>query len=213
MVPGRKAPEWSRKQKAPTELRPRRQLFSVPALPRPHTRGEKALAAQRLQHLSERQTGLTAFLAKAEGQAKSLEESLRFTQQQLVDEEAALKDVTAQLETVRKDVDARRAIVDQNRNKLNGLRSAHQQAQRQQFDAEKKVAVADTSIQNLQRSQQHLEEEQRTRANGMQQLEKERETKSAQLQEKTRMLEGLQQQHQQTKTKILEACLSVQYMA
>ena len=166
--------------------------------------GEKALAAQRLQHLSERQTGLQAFLAKAEGQAKSLEESLRFTQQQLVDEEAALKDVTAQLETVRKDVDARRAIVDQNRNKLNGLRSAHQQAQRQQFDAEKKVAVADTSIQNLQRSQQHLEEEQRTRANGMQQLEKERETKSAQLQEKTRMLEGLQQQHQQTKTKILE---------
>ena len=32
------------------------------------------------------------------------------------------------------------------------LRSEYQQVQRNQFDAEKKVAVADTSIQNLQRT-------------------------------------------------------------
>ena len=43
---------------------------------------------------------------------------------------------------------------------MNDLRSEHQQVQRSQFDAEKKVAVADTSIQNLQRTIQQMEEEQ-----------------------------------------------------
>lgn len=166
--------------------------------------GEKALAAQRLQHLSERQTALTNFLKGAEGQIKSLEDSLQFTRQQVEEEEAGLKNMTTQLEAARKETDARRSVADQHRNSLNSLRTAHQQAQRQQFDAEKKVAVADTSIQNLQRSKHHLEEEQRTRESGMAQLEKEKEAKAAQLQEKAATLESLQQHQQQTKAQILE---------
>ncbi|MEI2739731.1 MAG: hypothetical protein V9F01_13230 [Chitinophagaceae bacterium] len=37
---------------------------------------------------------------------------------------------------------------------LDNLRSEYQQIQRSQFDAEKRVAVADTSVQNLQRYHQ-----------------------------------------------------------
>ena len=167
--------------------------------------GEKALAAQRLQHLGERQTTLANFLSKAEGQLQGIEESLQFTQQQLVDEEAAITIVTAQLETARNEMDASRKVVDQNRNALNGLRTSHQQAQRQQFDAEKKAAVADTSIQNLQRSRRLLEEEQRSRDTQMKHLETEREMKAAQLREKSEILEHLHQHQQQTKAQILEA--------
>jgi chromosome segregation protein len=71
--------------------------------------------------------------------------------------------MSGQLEELRGQVDEKRAVVDENRNALNALRTSYQQVQRSQFDAEKKVAVADTSIQNLQRTIFHLEEEKATR--------------------------------------------------
>ena len=46
-----------------------------------------------------------------------------------------------------------------NEQHVDSLRSENQQLQRNQFDAEKKVAVADTSIQNLQRAISQIEEE------------------------------------------------------
>ena len=51
------------------------------------------------------------------------------------------------------------------------------QIQRNQFEAEKKVAVADTSIQNLQRSIQQMEEEQTVATDQLKQLEEERVSK------------------------------------
>jgi chromosome segregation protein len=166
--------------------------------------GEKALAAQRLQHLGERQTALSGFLARAESQMHGLNESIQFTQQQLTEEETAISALAAQLEVARKEMDAQRAVVDGARNSLNLLRTTQQQAQRRQFDAEKKLAVADTSIQNLQRTRQHLEDEQRTREHAMKQLEEERVAKAAALAQKTGVLDGLYQHQQQTKNRILE---------
>ena len=46
--------------------------------------------------------------------------------------------------------------------------------QRSQFEAEKKVAVADTSIQNLQRTIEQMEEEREVRSSQLKQLEEER---------------------------------------
>jgi chromosome segregation protein len=53
--------------------------------------------------------------------------------------------------------------VDEKRRALDLLRSEYQQIQRNQFDAEKKVAVADTSVSNLQRVISQMEEERRLR--------------------------------------------------
>ncbi|MFX5370421.1 hypothetical protein ABTD31_19820, partial [Acinetobacter baumannii] len=61
---------------------------------------------------------------------------------------------TAQLE-----VAAKRNIFDEQRIGVDTIRNQYQQYQRNQFDAEKKVAIADTSIQNLQRAQHQLVEE------------------------------------------------------
>jgi chromosome segregation protein len=172
--------------------------------------GEKALAAQQLKYLGERQTALTSFLSKAESQITGLDESIRFTQHQIGEEENALAALTTQLESIRKDVDARRVVVDENRNALNTLRTGQQQTQRQQFDAEKKVAVADTSIQNLQRSRQQVEEETKGRETQLAQLEAERRTKAAQLEEKVATLERLQLEQQQTKNSILQTQAQVE---
>jgi chromosome segregation protein len=165
---------------------------------------EKNLATQRLEYLHERQENLSQFLSKAEGQITGIEESINFTQQQIGEQGQTLQSLNAQLEELRSQVDEKRAIVDENRNALNELRSSYQQVQRSQFDAEKKVAVADTSIQNLQRTIFHLEEERSERQDQIHQLEIEKDEKKKQLQSKQTDLEQLQQHHERTKEQILQ---------
>jgi chromosome segregation protein len=165
---------------------------------------EKNLATQRLEYLREREENLSQFLSKAEGQINGIEESISFTQQQIVEEEGILENLTGQLEELRSQVDAKRTILDENRNSLNTLRTSFQQVQRNQFDAEKKVAVADTSIQNLQRTIFHLEEEKAGRQDQIHQLEIDKDEKQKQLQAKQTDLEQLQQHHNYTKEQILQ---------
>ena len=64
------------------------------------------------------------------------------------------------------------------------LRSEHQQVQRSQFDAEKKVAVADTSVQNLQRAIAQIEEERKQREQQRHHLDQERILKEKELDDK-----------------------------
>jgi chromosome segregation protein len=166
---------------------------------------EKNLASQRLEYLRERETSLSQFLSKAEGQISGIEESISFTQQQITEEEQVLVNFTAQLEELRAQVDEKRVVLDENRSSLNALRTSYQQVQRSQFDAEKKVAVADTSIQNIQRTVFHLEEEKATRQDQIHSLETEKEEKAKTLQSRQTDLEQLQQHHTNTKEQILQS--------
>ncbi|MDB5208083.1 MAG: smc, partial [Flavisolibacter sp.] len=165
---------------------------------------EKNLATQRLQYLREREESLSQFLSKAEGQMTGIEESISFTQKQIGEQDDVLQKVVKQLEELRTQVDAKRIVVDERRVVLNNLRTSHQQVQRSQFDAEKKVAVADTSIQNLQRTIWHMEEDKANREDQLAQLLKDKEGKAGQLQSKQTDLEGLQQHHNNTKEQILQ---------
>jgi chromosome segregation protein len=165
---------------------------------------EKNLASQRLEYLKERATGLQDFLQRAGGQITGIQESIGFTEQQLADEEEALGTLTEQLEEYRSQVDAKRKVLDEKRAALNNLRTAYQQVQRNQFDAEKKVAIADTSIQNLQRAVFQLEEDRAARDEQLQQLEGEKEGKQTELATRKADLESLQQHHNNTKEQILQ---------
>lgn len=165
---------------------------------------EKSLASQRLEYLKERAAGLQDFLAKAGGQITGIEESIVFTEQQIKDEEGALEGLTAQLEEYRSQVDAKRGILDEKRTAVNDLRNSFQQVQRNQFDAEKKVAIADTSIQNLQRAIHQIEEERANREEQIQQLEVEKENKQKELETRKKDLEQLQHHHNTTKEQILQ---------
>ncbi|MEI6949420.1 chromosome segregation protein SMC [Paraflavisolibacter sp. H34] len=171
---------------------------------------EKNLAAQRLEHLKEREGSLTQFLQKAGGQITGIEESLEFTRGQLEDEESAYGDYAAELEELRASVDAQRRVLDERRSALNSLRNAYQQVQRSQFEAEKKVAVADTSIQNLQRAIGQAEEEQANREELLVQIEQERGSKEKQYNEKLLELEQLQEQQQRTKEQIQQTQSSLE---
>jgi chromosome segregation protein len=164
---------------------------------------DKNLAAQKLEHLREKETSLNDFLQKASGQLKGIEESISFTNQQVSEEELALSGLNEQMENIRQDVDAKRNVLDEKRRALDQLRQEYQQIQRSQFDAEKRVAVADTSVQNLQRMISQIEEERKQREFQRHQLDNDRMLREKELGIKKVDLEQLQHHHENTKEQIL----------
>lgn len=163
---------------------------------------EKNLASQKLHYLQEKETGLKEFLAKADDQLKNINDSISFSKNQLVSEEEKLKTFTTEVETARTQTEESRKVVDEKRVALDSSRSKHQQILRSQFDAEKKVAVADTSIQNLQRSTYQITEENNTREAQLQQLQIELTEKEETLDAKRIDLQQLQEHHEKTKEQI-----------
>lgn len=165
---------------------------------------DKNLSAQRLEHLQEKEGSLKEFLLKAEGQLKGIEESIGFTSQQVQDEEKSLELLSEQLAQLNNEVNAKREVLDEKRRMLDNLRNEYQQIQRNQFDAEKKVAVADTSVQNLQRVIHQIEEERIQREEQRNHLDSDRILKEKELGIKRVDLEQLQQHQENTKEQILQ---------
>ncbi len=165
---------------------------------------DKNLAQQRLHYLKEKETSLKDFLSKAGGQLKGIEESIEFTQLQITEEDAKLNDLGSQLEGLRSAVDNTRKIFDEKRSGIDELRKENQAIQRSQFEAEKNVAVGETTIQNLQRTIFQLREEQNNRRQQLQQLESEKQQKESELSNSREELQQLQEQHEYTKEQILQ---------
>ncbi len=165
---------------------------------------DKNLLSQRLEHLKERESGLQDFLQKATGNLQGIEESIAFTKTQIEEEDKILIGLNDQLIQLRSEVDSKRAVMDEKRVALDSLRSGYQQVQRNQFDAEKKVAVADTSIQNLTRAIQQIEEDRAQRDSQRKQLADELHLREKELKIKRTDLEQLQKHQEYTKDQILQ---------
>jgi chromosome segregation protein len=166
---------------------------------------DKKLAAQRLDHLQDREKSLNQFLSNADEQLKQLKESISFAEQQITAESESLEEQRDQLENLRNTLDEKRETFDVKKRKLEEERHNLQQFQRRQFDAEKKVAVADTSVMNLQRSMQQIQEEKAQRALQIAQLNREKQDTDDHLQQKQDDLQSLVTRHEEVKSKILES--------
>ncbi|MCY7422446.1 MAG: chromosome segregation protein SMC, partial [Chitinophagaceae bacterium] len=165
---------------------------------------EKNLASQKLGYLKEKESNLKSFLQKAAGQSGGIEESIVFTTQQLTEEESKMSNLQQQLDTATLEMASRRQVFDDKRAAVDQLRKSYQEVQRKQFEAEKKVAVADSSIQNLQRALIQLQDERQQREAQLKQLEEQRIEKEQELEDKRVDLRQLQEQHEHTKQQILE---------
>ncbi len=165
---------------------------------------EKGLATQKLQHLKERKSTLDEFLQKSTGQVKGLEESISFTGNQIVEEQNKLMQIEDGLVILKSTLEDKRKVFDDQRAAIDGLRRENQTIQRNQFDAEKKVAIADTSIQNMQRSLTQLLEEKTNRVNQIKQLEEEKIQKEKALQTGQEELQKLQEAHEFAKEQIFQ---------
>jgi chromosome segregation protein len=167
--------------------------------------GDKKLAAQRLEHLKDREKTLRDFLSGADGQSQNLEEMIAFTEEQIGEATGELDKMRGELETLRITVDDSRKAFDEKKTVLEQMRADLQQRQRGQFDAEKRVAVADTSIMNLQRSIQQVQEEKAQRSTQINQLSGELRDTEEKLQDKQDELQDLVEKHEEVKAKILES--------
>ena len=165
---------------------------------------EKNLSAQRLEHLQEKETSLKDFLQKAEGNLKGIDESIGFSNTQLQDEQQSLEVLNEQLAQLNNEVREKREVLEEKKQSLNELRAEYQQVQRSQFDAEKKVAVADTSVQNLQRVIGQIEDERKQREEQRHHLDSDRIIKEKELGIKKVDLEQLQHHQENTKEQILQ---------
>jgi chromosome segregation protein len=165
---------------------------------------EKNLAAQRLQYLKERENNLSEFISKSESQLQGLDESIQFTNQQIADEQEKLSELSEKLDDLQHEVEEKRRTFDQQRAAIDDLRKQNQAIQRNQFDAEKKVAISDTSIQNLQRSIHQITEERNNRKLQIEQLIQEKKAKDEELELKHADLKQLQEHHEFTKEQILQ---------
>jgi chromosome segregation protein len=171
---------------------------------------DKNLASQRLNFLREKEVNLQEFLSRSEIQLKGLDESILFTQGQIEEEELKLGNLQGQLTDLKNAVDENRKIFDEKRSHVENSRSEIHAIQRNQFEAEKKVAVADTSIQNMQTAIEKIEEEREIRESQLKQLEEERHLKEEELESRKTDLQQLQEQHERTKEQILQTQAEVE---
>ena len=165
---------------------------------------DKNLAAQRLDYLNDKETSLQEFLERAEGQLKTIGDSIEYTKIQVNEEEKIYNDFKNRVEQSQIELTNKRTQFDDQRSVLDSLRQEYQQIQRGQFDAEKKVAVSDTSIQNIIRSQEQLSSEQDHRTIQIAELTEQLAIKEADLNAKKSHLAALQAQHETAKASIFE---------
>jgi chromosome segregation protein len=186
------------------ELHEKQQAFNTMVEEVRNRESEKSLSSQRLQYLKEREASLNEFLQKAGGQLSGLEESIQFTGNQVKDDELKLVEFETMLAGLKMAVEDKRKIFDDKRSHIDELRKDNQSIQRNQFEAEKKVAVADTSIQNLQRSITQILEEKTQRQAQLEQLTTDKKIKEEELEQKKISLLQLQEHHEFTKEQILQ---------
>jgi chromosome segregation protein len=166
--------------------------------------GEKNLVSQRLNFLQEKESNLQDFLSKGAGQIRGLEESLLFTDNQALEENIKLDQLMHNLEALRDKTELARSSFGSMKLLLDQLRTDHAQVQRRQFDSEKDIAVADTSIQNLESALKQQEEESATRDQQIKQLSFESELTAEQLETRRTDLRQLQEHQERTREQILQ---------
>ena len=165
---------------------------------------DKNLSQQRLQYLKEKETSLNDFLSKAGGQSEGLEERIQFSELQIADEESKLTELQGQIDQLKSTLEENRKKYDEKRVLVDELRRKYQALQRNQFESEKNVAIRDTSLTNIEKSIQHINEEQTQRSNQLAELGREKGVNTAGLDQEKLQLDLLQKQHEEAKSQILQ---------
>jgi chromosome segregation protein len=166
--------------------------------------GEKNLVSQRVNFLGEKESNLQDFLSKGAGQVRGLEESVQFTETQVGEENVKLEQLRQNLEALREKTEETKASFGSMKSLLDQLRGEHARAQRLQFDSEKNIAVADTSIQNIERALKQQEEESAARAQQIKQLGFDSELTSDELETRRTDFRQLQEHQERTREQILQ---------
>lgn len=163
----------------------------------------KNLSAQKIVHLKELASNVERSIREAETQSKQLEKATEDAKKKLEAEEDTLSTFKLRLEELRSDLDTKRQVYDQQKSDLDKLRTQHQQLQLQQFDAEKKVAIAENNINNQQRTIHQLEEENKNRQEEIRKQSEQKENLSSITSAKDIELQEAIRKQEEATTKLL----------
>lgn len=166
---------------------------------------DRRLAEQRSGHLQEKEKSLVDFLQGAETQRKDIEASIQRAKNQMEEKADSLRGLEDRLEALKERMEDQKEAYDQARESLDSRRREEQQQQRRQFELEKTVAIADTSLGNLQRSISTIEEETESRRRQIEEIDRELESRSGVLDQGEQQLKAYLEQRETLKEKILEA--------
>lgn len=164
---------------------------------------DKKLSEQRLTYLNDQRRSSAEFLSGAGMRQKQFEEAIDLGRKQLVEEEGTLKEIHSAVEKIKGALEEKKQAYLQTKAALEQARTGQQQWQRQQFEAEKKAAVAETSDRNLQQTIFQLTEDNESRKSQAAQLENEKVTRERQLEEDKLSFENLKHHYEETRQKIL----------
>jgi chromosome segregation protein len=126
---------------------------------------DKSLCAQRLEHLKQLKLNTENFLKDAQEQTTILANTIVANQDKVKQETQALATLQESISGLRTVLDEKRNAYDKQKEDIDVLRRVYQNLQIQHFDAEKKVAVADNTINNIKNTIQQISTEQNKRAN------------------------------------------------
>ena len=164
---------------------------------------EKNLNSQRIQHLQELVGNIENSIKESNDQTQLLLDATQNADSKLQSELETLEVLKKKLEELRLNLDARRSTYDQQKAEVDQLRTKHQQLQIHQFDAEKKVAIAENNINNQQRSIHQLEEENKQRQIEIDKQNTQKEELTKQVGDKTNQLDELLRKQQEATEKLL----------
>jgi chromosome segregation protein len=108
------------------------------------------------------------------------------------------------IDQLKSNVDQNRKAFDEKRVLVDELRRKNQSVQRSQFEAEKNVAIRDTSLMNIEKSINHINEEQSQRQAQLADFTVQRDENASALDGEKSNLETLQKQHEEVKGQILQ---------
>ncbi len=166
---------------------------------------DKKLAAQRLAYAVEQKDQIAEFLSGADERLEDLKEKVEKNNEQTRIEEEKSSHFLEELEELTDIKEETKHIFEEKKEIQEAKRKEQQEKQQERFDIEKKVAITNTSIQNLQQSIARLEDENAVKKDELDGQYVEKEQLEEQLEEEKEHLEDLLEQREDTKENILTA--------
>lgn len=163
---------------------------------------EKKLTSQRLEHLNDRAASIQNFLKNAETQQRTITDHIEESEINIEKYLDDLSEIEDKIDQVRDAVDDKKEKFDQKKNEIEQHRSTLIQIQREKFDVEKNVAIADTSLANLNRTFQQIIDDKKRRLILSEQHQEELKKYSTQNQELALEIQNLEKIKEDAENKL-----------
>ncbi len=165
---------------------------------------DQKLLVQRGEYLNDRVKNITGAIQNSSTQLQQLNQAVDLTKQQLAEQEENIKLFSDNVNLQKEKLAHSKQSIEQQKNHLENIRTENKKWQIQQFDLEKKIAVSEASLNNVNVNLQQIETDTNRRKDIYQNLLLEKEHLEQNLTHQQKELETRKEKNQQIKNLIIE---------